>query len=58
VNHQVLVYVDDVNLLAGNITAINKNTGALTDTINEAGLDVNTEYLHVDVSSPDYKEKS
>jgi hypothetical protein len=43
VTHQLLVYADDINLLADNINTIKKNTDALIDTINEAGLDVSTE---------------
>jgi uncharacterized protein YoxC len=58
---KLLVYADGVNLLVGNINGIKKNTEALIDTINEVGLDVNTEktkYVHVDASSPEYRSKS
>jgi hypothetical protein len=41
--HQPLVYADDVNLLGDNKDIIKKNTGTLTDTSKEAGLEVNTE---------------
>jgi hypothetical protein len=38
-----LVYADDVNLLADDIEAIQKNTQTLIDAGKEAGLEVNTE---------------
>jgi hypothetical protein len=41
--HQLLVYVDDLNLLRDNIDTINKNTGTLIDASKEVGLDVNAE---------------
>jgi hypothetical protein len=36
--HQLLVYVDDVNMLGDNINTINKNTEALVDVSKEADL--------------------
>jgi hypothetical protein len=41
--HQLLVYVDDVNLVGDNIGTIKKNTQTLIDAIKEVGLEVNTE---------------
>jgi hypothetical protein len=41
--HQLLAYVDDVNLLGDNIDTIKKNTGTLTDASKEVGLEVNVE---------------
>jgi len=36
--HQLLVYVDDVNILGGSIRAIKKNTEVLVASGNEIGL--------------------
>jgi hypothetical protein len=41
--HQLLVYADDVNLLAGNIETIKKNIETFTDPSKEVGLEVNAE---------------
>jgi hypothetical protein len=41
--HQLLVYVDDVNLLGDNIDTIKKNTETLIDGSKEVGLQANTE---------------
>jgi hypothetical protein len=41
--HQMLVYGDDVNLLADNIVNIKKNAETLIEASKEAGLEVNTE---------------
>jgi hypothetical protein len=41
--HQLLSYVDDVNLLGDNIDTINKNTGTLIGASKEVGLEVNVE---------------
>jgi hypothetical protein len=41
--HQVLAYVENVNLLGDNIDIINKNTETLFDTCKEVGLKVNVE---------------
>jgi hypothetical protein len=40
--HQLLVYVDDVNLLGDNIDTIKKKN---TQTLIDVGLEVNTEYM-------------
>jgi hypothetical protein len=40
--HQLMIYADDVNLLADNIDTIRK-TETLTDASKEVGLEVNTE---------------
>jgi hypothetical protein len=53
--HQLLVYVDNVNLLKDNINTIMISIEALIDASKEAGLEVNTEK---DISSPEYKTKS
>jgi nitrous oxide reductase len=39
--HQLLAYVDDVNLLGDNIDTINKNTENLIDVSKDVGLEVN-----------------
>jgi hypothetical protein len=39
--HQLLVYVDDVNLVGNNIDTVN-NTETLIDVSKEDGLEVNT----------------
>jgi hypothetical protein len=41
--HKLLIYADDVNLLCDNIDTIKKNKETLIDTIEEVGLEVNTE---------------
>jgi hypothetical protein len=41
--HQLLVYADDVNLLADDIETIKKNTQTLIDAGKKVGLKVNTE---------------
>jgi hypothetical protein len=41
--HQFLTYADDVNVLGYNIDTIKKNTDALIDASNEAGLEINVE---------------
>jgi hypothetical protein len=41
--HQLLAYVDDVNLLGDNIDTINKNTETLIDATKTIGLKINVE---------------
>jgi hypothetical protein len=41
--HQLLAFVDDVNIVGENTDTIKKNTQALLDTSKEVGLEVNTE---------------
>jgi hypothetical protein len=41
--HQLLVYVDDVNLLGDNKDTIKKNTQTIIEIITEVGLEVNIE---------------
>jgi hypothetical protein len=38
--HQLLAYVDDVNVLGGSVHAVKKNTEALVDAAKETGLEV------------------
>jgi hypothetical protein len=56
--HQLLVYVDDVNLLGDNIK---KNTETLIEASNEVGLEVNTEktkYTYVAILSSKCRTES
>jgi hypothetical protein len=41
--HQILVYAEDINLLADNINTIQKSTEALIGAHKEVGLEVNSE---------------
>jgi hypothetical protein len=41
--HQLLAYVDDVNLLEDNIDTINKNTETLIYASKEVGLEINVD---------------
>jgi hypothetical protein len=43
--HQLLVYVDDVNLLGDNIDTIQKNMEILIEASKEVGLEVNYKYM-------------
>jgi len=41
--HQLLVYVDDVNILGGSVHIIKKNTKGLVVASKESGLEVNAD---------------
>ena len=41
--HQLLVYVNDVNILGENVYTINKNTEMFLVAVEEIGLEVNVE---------------
>jgi predicted nucleotidyltransferase len=43
--HRLLVYADDVNLLANNIVTIKKDMETLIDSSKEVGLEVNTKKI-------------
>ena len=51
--HQPLVYVDDVNILAGSVHTIEKNTKALVVASKEIGLEVNADKTKYVVMSRD-----
>jgi hypothetical protein len=51
--HQLVVYVDDVNILGGSIHTIRKNTDALLIVSKEIGLEVNAEKTKYMVMSRD-----
>ena len=51
--HQLLVYVDDVNILGKSVRTIQKNTEALVVASKETGLDVNADRTKYRVMSPD-----
>jgi hypothetical protein len=56
VTHQLMAYVEDVNLLGGNIDTIKKNTKTLIDASMEVGLEINEEKTAI--SSPECRSKS
>jgi len=46
--HQLLVYIDDINMLGGSVHTVKENAEALVDAGKETGLEVNvdkTKYL-------------
>jgi hypothetical protein len=45
--HQLLAYVDYVNLLEGNTDTIKRNTETLTDASNEGALEINYRELSI-----------
>jgi hypothetical protein len=51
--HQLLVYVDDVNILGESVHTIKKNAEALVDAGKESGLGVNTDKTKYMVMSRD-----
>jgi hypothetical protein len=51
--HQLLAYADDVNVLGGNVHAVQKNTEALVAAAKEIGLEVNADKTKYMVMSRD-----
>jgi hypothetical protein len=51
VTHQLLVFVDDINILDENINIIKENTEGLVEQCGEVGPDVNTEKIKYTVMS-------
>jgi hypothetical protein len=51
--HQLLVYIDDVNILGGSVHTIKKNKEALVVVSKEKGLEVNTDKIKYMVMSQD-----
>jgi hypothetical protein len=45
--HQLLAYVDDVNLLEESIDTVKRNTEMLNDASKEVGLEINVEKLSI-----------
>jgi len=52
-SHQLLVYVDDVNILGGSVHTIQENAEALVDASKETGLEVNADKTKYMVMSGD-----
>jgi serine/threonine protein phosphatase PrpC len=50
--HQLLVYADDVNLLADNMGTVKRNTQTLIDGSKEIGLGVNTDKTKYMLAAP------
>ena len=42
-SHQLLVYVDDINILGGSIHTVKKNRAALVYVSKDAGLEINAD---------------
>jgi Ribonuclease G/E len=57
VQHELLVYADDVNILRGSIHAVKKNTDGLVVSNEETGLEVNDERTKYMVMSGDQKAR-
>jgi hypothetical protein len=51
--HQLLVYIDDVNILIGSVYTIKENAEALVDASTEIGLEVNADKTKYMVMSRD-----
>jgi len=51
--HQLLVYVDDVNILGGSVHTVKENTEALVAATKETGLEVNADKTKYMVMSRD-----
>jgi hypothetical protein len=51
--HQLLAYADDVNVLAGKVHEVQKNTEALVAAVKEIGLEVNADKTAYMVTSRD-----
>jgi hypothetical protein len=46
-SHQLLAYVDDVNVLEDKIYTISKNTGTLINASEDVGMEINVEKLSI-----------
>jgi hypothetical protein len=55
VQHELLVYADDINILGWSVHTVEKNTDALVVSNEETGLEVNNETAKYMVMSRDQK---